>query len=130
MVQGACRYERVFAYVQYLESTFPGIDTPFVSVPGVAHDGCLMYTSPEARALFSPYFDFVETTGQTLECGSTMEECNQAYLDASSVTCTTAEPASLYTPTNSGLTETATPASNWMFNQQNNNGEVQLALGL
>merc|ERR1719242_1358049 len=74
--------------------------------------------------------DSQETTGQTLECGSTMEECNQAYLDASSVTCTTAEPASLYTPTNSGLTETATPASNWMFNQQNNNGEVQLALGL
>jgi len=46
------------------------------------------------------------------------------------VTCTTPEPASLYTPTNSGLTETATPASNWMFNQQNNNGEVQAAFGL
>lgn len=53
-----------------------------------------------------------------------------------SVTCSpTVEPTtgpSLYTPTASGFTSSdmATPDSQWMFNQQNNNGEVQAAFGL
>jgi len=62
-----------------------------------------------------------------------MEECNQAYMDAMSVTCSpTMEPATLYEPVVSELasTDVTDPASNWMFNQQNNNGDVQAALGL
>lgn len=62
-----------------------------------------------------------------------MEECNQAYMDAMSVTCSpTMEPATLYEPVVSELTSTdvTDPASNWMFNQQNNNADVQAAFGL
>jgi len=65
-----------------------------------------------------------------------MEECNQAYMDAMSVTCSpTVEPTmgpSLYVSTASDLTSSdlTDPASNWMFNQQNNNADVQAALGL
>lgn len=77
-----------------------------------------------------------ETTQPSYECGATMEECNQAYQDAMSVTCApTAEPTmatSLYVSTDSGMdsSDTTTPASNWMFNQVNNNADVQAALGL
>lgn len=65
-----------------------------------------------------------------------MEECNQAYMDAMSVTCSpTVEPTmgpSLYVSTASDLTSSdlTDPASNWMFNQQNNNADVQAAFGL
>jgi len=65
-----------------------------------------------------------------------MEECNQAYQNAMSVTCPpteapTAEP-SLYISTASTLTsgDVKDADSNWMFNQQNNNADVQTAFGL
>jgi hypothetical protein len=76
--------------------------------------------------------DDVETTQPSYDCGATMEECNQAYMDAMSVTCPPVVEPTLYVSTASGLTtsDTVTPASNWMFNQQNNNGDVQAAFGL
>lgn len=65
-----------------------------------------------------------------------MAECEQSYQDAMSVTCPptqmpTAAPG-LYEATGSTLTESdlSDPASTWMFNQQNNNAEVQEAFGL
>lgn len=65
-----------------------------------------------------------------------MEECNDAYMEALDVTCApTAEPTmgtSLYVPTGSMYTQNdiTDPLSSWMFNQQNNNGDVQAAFGL
>merc|ERR1712176_1241536 len=67
---------------------------------------------------------------------ATMEECNQAYMDAMSVTCApTQEPTmgtSLYVPTGSDITsdQLTGPTSNWMFNQQNNNANVRAAFDL
>jgi len=82
-----------------------------------------------------------ETTTETpvYDCGSSLEECNQAYMDAMSVTCPptqppTAEP-SLYTATGSDLTvddlvDYQALGTRWMFNQQANNADVQEAFGL
>merc|ERR1719242_2422807 len=76
------------------------------------------------------------TQGPDYSCGETMEECNQAYLDAMSVTCApTVEPTmgpSLYESSASTLTQADIdgPSSNWMFNQQNNNALVREAFGL
>merc|ERR1712038_557035 len=77
------------------------------------------------------------------ECGETMEECNMAYqtsqadLDAAlSVTCNptpapTAAP-SLWQSTMSMYTtaDLTDPLSNWMFNQMNNNAQIQEDFGL
>merc|ERR550534_3211108 len=80
--------------------------------------------------------DSETTETPSYECGASMEECNQAYQDAMSVTCPPTEAptmgTSLYVSTASDMStdDLTDPLSNWMFNQQNNNGDVQTAFSL
>jgi len=61
-----------------------------------------------------------------------MAECDQAYQDAMSTTCPPEEEYNPYVATASTMTsaDITGPTSNWMFNQQNNNADVQAAFGL
>merc|ERR1719483_1747976 len=66
--QGVCRYERAYAHVQSLKNVFPGLDPPFVTVPGVGHSACHVFMHDNAQAVISSLLSNVVSCDDTTDC--------------------------------------------------------------